>query len=114
MGSADIISKLKSLGQANVLRFVDQLDAESRKGLFDQLTGLDLNSVAALSKEYVKHKPVVALPKDIQPVAAFPRVADVSRRALYYDAEKQGLALLTQGKVAAFLVAGGQGTRLGY
>jgi UDP-N-acetylglucosamine/UDP-N-acetylgalactosamine diphosphorylase len=54
------------------------------------------------------------LPKDIQPVQAFPRHPDAARRQLYQDADHKGRELLTQGKVAAFLVAGGQGTRLGY
>jgi UDP-N-acetylglucosamine/UDP-N-acetylgalactosamine diphosphorylase len=114
MATTDIISKLKSLGQTNVLRFVDQLDTDSKKRLLDQLSAQDLTSLAALSDEYVKNKPVVALPKDIQPVLAYPRVADAARKQLYEDAANKGRELLSQGKVAAFLVAGGQGTRLGY
>ena len=114
MATNDIISKLRSLGQTSVLRFVDELDAESKKRLFAQLASQDLTSLAALSTEYVKNKPVVHLPKDIQPVNAFPRVADAARKELYQQALAKGRELLSQGKVAAFLVAGGQGTRLGY
>ena len=114
MSNTDAIGKLKSLGQSNVLRFVDQLDSASKKKLLEQLASQDLNALAALSDEYVKNKPVVALPKDIQPVQAYPRVPDAARRGLYQDAEKLGRELLSHGKVAAFLVAGGQGTRLGY
>jgi UDP-N-acetylglucosamine/UDP-N-acetylgalactosamine diphosphorylase len=114
MATTDAFSKLKSLGQTNVLRFIDQLDAGEKKKLLEQLAGQDLDSLAALSTEYVKNKPVAALPKDIQPVQAFPRVPDAARRGLYQEADKKGRELLSQGKVAAFLVAGGQGTRLGY
>ncbi len=37
-----------------------------------------------------------------------------AHRQLYADADNRGRELLSAGKVAAFLVAGGQGTRLGY
>jgi UDP-N-acetylglucosamine/UDP-N-acetylgalactosamine diphosphorylase len=114
MPTTDSIAKLKSLGQTSVLQFIAQLDPAGKKKLLDQLSAQDLDSLAALSTEYVKNKPLVALPKNIEPVQAFPRVADAARRGLYQDAEKKGRELLSQGKVAAFLVAGGQGTRLGY
>ena len=114
MANSDIVGKLKSVGQGNVLRFVEQLNPDEKKQLMDQLVALDLESIAALSDEYVKHKPHAALPADIQPVQAFPRHADAARRGMYIEAEKKGRELLSAGKVAAFLVAGGQGTRLGY
>jgi UDP-N-acetylglucosamine/UDP-N-acetylgalactosamine diphosphorylase len=41
-------------------------------------------------------------------------VPDAALRGLYQDAKNKGQELLRAGKVAAFLVAGGQGTRLGY
>jgi UDP-N-acetylglucosamine/UDP-N-acetylgalactosamine diphosphorylase len=114
MTTDEIKSKLTSIGQINVLRFFNQLDPAGQKRLLAQLQSQDLDSLARLSEEYVKNKPHAALPKDIQPVQAFPCVADAARRGMYQDAEKNGRELLSQGKVAAFLVAGGQGTRLGY
>jgi UDP-N-acetylglucosamine/UDP-N-acetylgalactosamine diphosphorylase len=110
----DIVDKLKSIGQTGVLRFLDQLDASGKKRLLDQLTGQDIDSLQALADEYVIHKPQPVLPKDIQPVKAFPRVPDASLRGKYQQAVDTGHELLRAGKVAAFLVAGGQGTRLGY
>src|SRR5438093_966255 len=114
MATQNFRGKLESIGQANVLRFIDQLDEAGKKKLTAQLEALDLDHIAKLADEYVRRKPEVKLPKDIQPVKAFPRVPDAARRQLYQDAEKKGRELLSQGKVAAFLVAGGQGTRLGY
>lgn len=110
----DIRAKLQSIGQTNVLRFIDQLDDAGKKKLLGQLAALDLNHIAKLADTYVKHKPHVPLPSEINPVTAYPRVADDARRQLYRDALAKGRELLSQGKVAAFLVAGGQGTRLGY
>ncbi len=112
--SATLKSKLQSIGQSGVLRFFDQLDERGKARLTAQLEGQDLGSLATLANEYVKRKPQVHLPRDIQPVVAFPRVPDASRRQLYQDAQRTGRELLSQGKAAAFLVAGGQGTRLGF
>jgi UDP-N-acetylglucosamine/UDP-N-acetylgalactosamine diphosphorylase len=114
MFSSDLRDKLKSIGQPNVLRFFDALDASGKKKLSDQLQSLDLNTLANLADEYVKNKPAPVLPKDIRPVKAYPRVPDASLRPLYQQALDKGRQILSQGKVAAFLVAGGQGTRLGY
>jgi UDP-N-acetylglucosamine/UDP-N-acetylgalactosamine diphosphorylase len=114
MATSDIRAKLQSIGQTNVLRFIDQLDEAGKKKLLGQLAALDLDHIAKLADEYVKHKPHAALPRQIEPVTAYPRVADAARRPLYQDALAKGRELLNQGKVAAFLVAGGQGTRLGY
>ncbi len=114
MAANDIITQLKSVGQTNVLRFIDQLDQAGKDRLIGQLGAQDLDAIASLADEYVKNKPHAPLPKDIQPVQAFPRLADAARRGMYLDAEKKGREALSQGKIAAFLVAGGQGTRLGY
>jgi UDP-N-acetylglucosamine/UDP-N-acetylgalactosamine diphosphorylase len=106
--------QLRAAGQNGVLKFAEQLDAGGRRRLFDQLAGQDIPNLGKLADDYVKNKPHVALPARIDPVTPFPRQPDAARRGLYQDAEKLGRQLLAEGKVAAFLVAGGQGTRLGY
>lgn len=106
--------QLSEIGQQHVLRFWNQLSESQRNKLVSQLDSLDLDNIAELIETQVKRKAAVALPKDIKPVNAYPRVPDASRRQLYADAEKRGRELLHKGKVGAFLVAGGQGTRLGY
>ena len=111
---AELAGPLKSIDQSAVLRFADGLDEAGQARLAGQLSALDLPHIAKLADEYVVHKPHVALPKDIQPVTAYPRVADEANRELYQRAAATGAELLAAGKVAAFLVAGGQGTRLGY
>jgi UDP-N-acetylglucosamine/UDP-N-acetylgalactosamine diphosphorylase len=107
-------STLTGIGQQKILRFVKQLSENSQRKLVDQLSALDLTMIAELAQTQVRQKATFALPQDIQPVQAFPRGPDASRRQLYADAERRGHELLRQGKVGAFLVAGGQGTRLGY
>src|SRR5690554_3019891 len=107
--------KLESIGQGHVLRFWDKLSAAEQSRLAGQLSALDLDQIARLAENYVKRKPELKLPADIQPVTAYPRVPKTDeQRRLYQQAEQRGMELLRQGKIGAFLVAGGQGTRLGY
>jgi UDP-N-acetylglucosamine/UDP-N-acetylgalactosamine diphosphorylase len=114
MDLTDHRQNLAAAGQEHVLRFADRLDPAGRQKLAGQLEALDLKLVARLADEYVRNKPPLTLPTDIQPVQAYPRVPDPDHRTLYRDARARGEQLLKEGKVAAFLVAGGQGTRLGY
>ena len=102
-------------GQEHVLRFYDQLPPEGRKKLESQLNSLDLGLMDRLADEYVRRKPEIHLPRDIQPPKVYPRVPKTpEQKKLYDDARRRGEELLRAGKVGAFLVAGGQGTRLGY
>ena len=114
MEAATLRQQLSAIGQQSVLRFYDALDPAGRAKLEGQLRHLDADTLRDLVEGYVKHKPEVAIPRDIQPVQAYPRQPRPEQRALYQQAEARGRELLKQGKIGAFLVAGGQGTRLGY
>ncbi|MGA2229603.1 MAG: UDPGP type 1 family protein [Tepidisphaeraceae bacterium] len=114
MDTSALRSKLAAIGQEHVLRYVDRLDASGQEKLLAQVAALDLAAIADLADEYVRNKPKIKLPSDIRPAKYLPAMPDASRRNLYADAEVRGEQLLKEGKVAAFLVAGGQGTRLGY
>ena len=114
MTFAEINSKLDAIGQSSVLRFADQLDSAARQNLANQLSALHLDAIPPLVNEYIKNKPHVPLPKDIKPVKAYPYRPTEDLKDLYTRASARGHELLKQGKAAAFLVAGGQGTRLGY
>ncbi len=115
MDLASLRHQLQSTGQQDVLRFFDRLDAAGQKKLIAQLESQNLDSLRDLTEQYVKHKPHIAIPNQIHPVNIYPRrPLDAAQEQLYSRAEKRGHELLRAGKVAAFLVAGGQGTRLGY
>jgi UDP-N-acetylglucosamine/UDP-N-acetylgalactosamine diphosphorylase len=105
MDVSSLRGELRRIGQEQVLRFFDQLDEAGRGRLAGQLAALDLGMISELSDGYVRRKPVPALPREIKPVMPPPVRA---------DAQARGQELLRGGKIAAFLVAGGQGTRLGY
>jgi UDP-N-acetylglucosamine/UDP-N-acetylgalactosamine diphosphorylase len=114
MDSASLIRELASAGQEQVLQFWSQLDPAGQKKLAGQVAALDLKLIAQLADGYVRNKPPLALPKDIQPVQVYPRRPDGKQKELYERALQRGQQMLREGKIGAFLVAGGQGTRLGY
>lgn len=114
MDVAALSQTLEQIGQARVAKQLNSLSGDAQKKLADQLSALDLPSIGKLVETFVKQKTALPLPSNIQPAKIYPRQADAEHRSLYREAEQRGDQLLREGKVAAFLVAGGQGTRLGY
>src|SRR5678815_2044577 len=114
MDLAELKKKLISNHQERTLQFVDQLPEPGKKKLLGQLSALDLDSISKLVQQYVTQKPHIPIPKDIRPVKVYPYRATAELREQYEKARQRGMQLVKEGKVAAFLVAGGQGTRLGY
>ena len=115
MSYENLRKQLGSIGQQQVLRFYGELDAAGQRRLLAQLEALDLDYIAELAEQQVRQKAVLPLPTDIQPIVPLPRTPQTAdQKKLYAQAEARGNELLRAGKVGAFLVAGGQGTRLGY
>lgn len=114
--NADAVRRrLDGVGQGHLLRFWDALSPGAREGLVRQIGELDLESLPRLVKEYVLSRPAFALPPEVQPAPYYP--FDAGSKARAWDKEayrRKGQALIRAGKVAAFVVAGGQGSRLGY
>ena len=107
--------ELSAIGQQSVLRFYPQLDQVGKDRLLTQLSSLNFQSLPELIETYVKGRYVLPLPADIKPITAYPQHPQTSQqKELYERAHARGLQLLREGKAAAFVVAGGQGTRLGY
>ena len=62
----------------------------------------------------MRQKPTFDLPADVRPAQYYPRQPREEQAARYREARGLGERMLREGKVAAFIVAGGQGTRLGW
>ena len=83
--------------------------------LFEQVQALDWDELTSALNECVFNKDPSGLPDEYGPASYFPCVPESSEQeALYERAFKHGEDLVRAGKTAAFTVAGGQGTRLGY
>ncbi len=111
----DVLRKLQAIGQEHLLNFHEQLDETARASLLDQIESLDLASIPRLVTDFVKHKPGFELPPGVEPAPYFP--ADPSSKVRPWNAKAArdaGEQVLRDGRVAAFTVAGGQGSRLGF
>ena len=99
---------LERYGQGHVLRFWDLLDEGARAQLLDQVAGLDFESLARM-QALLKAKAAPAASSE--PVA--PDVVEWTPETKA-EAYAAGENEIRAGKVAVLLVAGGQGSRLGY
>ncbi len=110
-----LVQRLERVGQAHLLAFYDQLGPQSRDRLVQRIGAIDLEPLPKLIHDYVKHKPHVSVPANLEPAPYYPN--DPASPARRWDRERfraAGEGLLRAGKVAAFTVAGGQGSRLGF
>ena len=104
--------RLALQGQEHVLRFWDKLDAQSRAGLLAEIDEIDFNLMTRLVRDWVLKDPPPENFKEITPVPLIPKVEPNRPEAI--EAREAGEEALRAGRVGLFLVAGGQGTRLGF
>ncbi|MBX7259036.1 MAG: UTP--glucose-1-phosphate uridylyltransferase [Candidatus Hydrogenedentes bacterium] len=99
-------------GQEHVLAFWDSLDEQGRTNLAGQIETIDFQLMERLIAEWVLDEPPAERFREITPVPTIPK-AD-SSRADAREAWEAGEEALRAGRVGLLLVAGGQGTRLGF
>jgi len=110
-----LVQQLRRYGQEHVLRFWQELDEEGRSRLASQLEELDWPFLQQLIDNLVLHYQPPPLPSDIRPAPYIPLIPESDEQErMCTQARKRGVELLSNGRVAGFTVAGGQGTRLGY
>ncbi|MGQ0551958.1 MAG: UTP--glucose-1-phosphate uridylyltransferase [Planctomycetota bacterium] len=104
---------LAAHGQEHVLRFCDQLSPAAEEAFLEQLLAQDLPRLTRLIQQVLQPTPAHATARIEPPeLIAWGEGAEELRRDA--TARQAGEEALAAGHVAAFLVAGGQGTRLGY
>lgn len=104
---------LTERGQQHTLRWWNEVGLEQRIQLLEDLDFLDWRLLDSLIESHVKQRPRIAAPDRLRPARVYPHEPGIDHADLYARAREKGAELLKTGKVAAFTVAGGQGTRLG-
>ena len=101
------MEKLSYCGQEHILKYYDEISEEERADLLSQIEKLDLSLLEALDSE----NNVSSCRGEIEPISAV-TVSDIAANSEKYLSV--GIDAIKSGKVAAVLLAGGQGTRLGF
>ena len=105
---------LKKYGKKHLSRFIDELDDREKEGLIKEIESLDFSSIPQWIEKYVKVHDRACFPSDIASAPFYTAAPAPGQQAEYARAKEFGEKLISEGRVAAFIVAGGQGTRLGF
>ncbi|MGE0482403.1 MAG: UTP--glucose-1-phosphate uridylyltransferase [Phycisphaerae bacterium] len=105
---------LHSAGQGHLVTQWPALSESQRQSLLDDIRAIDLALCRELAPRYVTKRPAAPLPLRVEPPTILPADPGREHTDLYRRARARGEASIRGGKVAAFTVAGGQGTRLGF
>jgi len=106
---------LKQYGQEHLLDYLPMLGEREQKMLLADIDQIDLDALTDLYHSYTANHNTASnddIVVEQAEVLSFHKPSDATdeRKRLYAEGE----SLLSAGKVALFLVAGGQGTRLGF
>jgi UDP-N-acetylglucosamine/UDP-N-acetylgalactosamine diphosphorylase len=109
----EIKKLLQKHHQSHLLAFWDQLDTAQRQYLLAQIQQLDLPRIDNWVANFVKKPASVQITAGFTPASAYsPIPANPQQKRKYDRAIELGKKFISAGKVATFVVAGGQGTRL--
>jgi UDP-N-acetylglucosamine/UDP-N-acetylgalactosamine diphosphorylase len=108
-----LLAAVTAADQGHLMAFWDSLDDTQQRQLAEQITNVDFDLVARLARGDDEPPDWAALAARAQP----PRALTLSGEANEFtidEAKANGAEALRSGKLGMILVAGGQGTRLGF
>jgi UDP-N-acetylglucosamine/UDP-N-acetylgalactosamine diphosphorylase len=115
MSTPALLEQFRAAGQEQVFRFWDELSSSEQENLLEQAGEIDLEEIAELKQTLIDNKDAAAVDVEgLEPAPYEPLPEKGGDAGAWSAAYQAGEAALRAGRVAAFTVAGGQGTRLGY
>jgi len=109
-GYNDLIQKVYDNKQDHLFAAWDTLGEDEQKALLSEIQKVDFDQIESLFKH--AEDPQDAGDFSPAPFITVPITDEEKKR--YEDARRAGIEHIRAGRVAAFIVAGGQGSRLGY
>lgn len=113
----ELKSKFEKFGQGHVFRYFEELSEVDQSRLLKQAATIDLEELQSLVEEHLhstKDQSEQSSLEDIHPAPYIRLPQNGGNPVEWQSAYEAGAEAISAGKVAAFTVAGGQGTRLGY
>lgn len=112
----DLKEQFIQAGQGHVFKYFDELDNSQKQTLLAQLEQVDLQELDSLKKELLEKTDAETLIdySKLSPAPYIPLPEEKRFSDAWVNAKLVGEDAIRAGKVAAFVVAGGQGTRLGF
>lgn len=111
----NIMQTFEAARQGQVFKYYQALDPTDQAALLAQAATIDLKEVENLVQEHVFGSGESSVPLDGLEPAPYEALPENGGDAAQWEAAREaGAAAIAAGRVAAFCVAGGQGTRLGY
>jgi UDP-N-acetylglucosamine/UDP-N-acetylgalactosamine diphosphorylase len=115
MAKPSLIEAFERAGQGHVFAFYNELAPEAQQALLAEAAEIDLGEIDRLTRTLLAKDAATGLDLDGLAPAPYERLPENGGDAqAWAEAKAAGEAALRAGRVAAFTVAGGQGTRLGY
>lgn len=110
----EIFNKVRQHKQTQVLQFWDNLNNGSRQRLLEQLSEIDFDLMDQLSARYIVNPEQTGERGDLESIGVIKVPQTFGELQEREHARIMGEKALANGQVAAMLVSGGQGTRLGF
>lgn len=113
LNQEQLAKRLEEVGQSHVLRFWDDLKGEQQQALAEQLTAIDFEQLQQLQSSVNKEQSWgdLAARADLPPAIT---ADELTAGDEFSKAVAAGTNAIRNGEVAMILVAGGQGSRLGF
>jgi len=106
MNYNEAYEKLNACGQTHILKYYNELSSDDKQQLLSQIENLDMSLLNCFNqREKNSHRGT------FKPLGAV-TISEVKER--YHEFSEAGFDAIKNGKVASVLLAGGQGTRLGF
>lgn len=111
-----LINTFKEHNQEHVFQYLDRLSEKEKHALLEQASTIDFSIFAQLLETFKSNNNTCLAPsiEEIKPVGYMKHPQHGGDINGWEEAKEMGEAALRAGRVAAFTVAGGQGTRVGY
>ena len=108
-GYDEVIERVYRFNQEHVFQYWNKLLDSEKEALLNDLSGINFPLLKQIYSHTGDEEKI-----DFYPAPFIPLPVNEADKLLFREAEKHGVSHIKEGKVAAFLVAGGQGSRLGY